>query len=223
MEPDFWHKRWRENDIGFHRDQPHAVLQTHWPDFQSHCAGKPSENTVFVPLCGKTSDMAWLADRGHKIIGVELSKLAIEAFFTERGLTPDREDVGEHAVYRSGPYELWCGDIFRLPQHVWDRISSVYERASLVAFPPDMQEQYARLLSLCLPPATPVFLIALDYDPAEMDGPPFNISAKRVEQLFDHNFTIRLSSTERGLTENEFLKKRGLSELFESLYFLRRT
>ena len=45
-----------------------------------------SEGTVLVPLCGKSLDMIWLAQQGHRVIGVELSDVAVESFFSENGL-----------------------------------------------------------------------------------------------------------------------------------------
>ena len=53
----------------------------------------------------------------------------------------------------------------------------MYDRASLIALPPEMRERYARHLAGILPPATQILLITLDYPQPEMPGPPFAVSA----------------------------------------------
>ncbi len=217
MEPDFWHRRWRENDIGFHRDDYHKHLTRFWSELNL-----PTETHVFVPLCGKSRDMIWLAEQGYKVIGVELSALAIEAFFSENNLSPTKQTCGAFAIWRSGPYELWCGDVFALPDTVWQKTSAVYDRASLVAFPPALQKKFADLLIAKLPQTAPIFLITLDYDPNEMDGPPFNVSNERISELFQATHNIKQMHSSPVLDDNPFLEKRGLSQLQESLNVLTR-
>src|SRR3546814_2711790 len=91
MDPDFWQQRWRDNRIGFHRDGVLPLLEKHWPSL-----GLATGSRVFVPLCGKSLDMAWLAARGHRVLGVELSPLAVGQFFDENGLAPTKRRSEEH-------------------------------------------------------------------------------------------------------------------------------
>lgn len=79
MEPEFWHQRWEANQIGFHEGQVNAHLARHY----AHLELVPGQ-TVFVPLCGKSVDLRWLADRGSHVLGVELSPIAVGSFFAER-------------------------------------------------------------------------------------------------------------------------------------------
>src|SRR5690554_6648884 len=113
MEPDFWHQRWQENRIGFHMEKPLPLLLKHWPSLDL-----PAGSRVFVPLCGKSVDMAWLAGRGHRVLGVELSELAVRQFFEERGLEPAVHETRYGRHYSSGPYELIVGDAFALDTDV---------------------------------------------------------------------------------------------------------
>lgn len=48
MEPAFWHKRWADNQIGFHQPQVNPYLQAHWP-----ALGLAPGARVLVPLCGR--------------------------------------------------------------------------------------------------------------------------------------------------------------------------
>ena len=53
MQPDFWHQRWADQQIGFHQSTPTPLLLKHWS-----ALGIAPGATVFVPLAGKSLDMA---------------------------------------------------------------------------------------------------------------------------------------------------------------------
>jgi thiopurine S-methyltransferase len=217
MDPAFWHDRWRANDIGFHQPAAHAALKAHWPNL-----GLPKQSNVFVPLAGKSLDMVWMAERGHQVIGVELSELAVDNFFAERSRAPaSLKDTG-FTIKRAGPYEIWCGDFFELSMGVTRRVVGVYDRAALVAMPYAMQARYAGKLAELIPCDVPVLLVSLSYDPSEMDGPPFPISRERIFQSFSQHFSVDHLEDTDGLAASPRLKARGLSRLIESVYLLRR-
>jgi len=113
MQPDFWHQRWQTNQIGFHRDTPLPLLLAHWPGL-----GLKTGSQVFVPLCGKSLDMVWLAEQGHRVLGVELSKLAITQFFDERRLSPETRQSPFGTHYSAGAWELICGDAFAISSEI---------------------------------------------------------------------------------------------------------
>lgn len=217
MEKDFWLRRWDKDEIAFHRDAVHPYLPTFWPGLNL-----PSGSTVMVPLCGKSQDMIWLAKQGHKIIGIELSVKAINDFFSEQNIEPARRQQGAFTIFSHGPFEIWCGDIFALPENIWKQCAAVYDRASLVAFPLQMQTDYAKFLKRHVSNETPIFLITLDYRPGEIDGPPFNISRQQLHELFGDVFTIVEQDSRAALVDNPELEQRGLSRLQESLSFLTR-
>lgn len=216
MEPEFWIKRWETGDIGFHRDEVQAGLSEFWPQIAQN-----TETRVFVPLCGKSLDMRWLAARGHSVLGVELSAQAVEAFFENERLEPELRREERFSVYSAGPFEIWCGDLCQLPEGVLANVSYFYDRASLVALPPDMRAKYARRLGEVLKPEVSGLLVSLSYNPAEMSGPPFSVSKVEVEKLFGDRFAIDLLSERDALAGNANLLKRGLTGLVETCYRLR--
>ena len=217
MDPDFWHRRWRDNDIGFHREEVHPYLPQYWPGLELVQGSK-----VFVPLCGKSHDMIWLAEQGHEVVGIELSSVAVADFFAEQKLKPVTRNDGAFTISSSGPIEIWCGDIFELPDRVWHNISVIYDRASLVALPEDMQAKFCELFAKKVSSSAPVFLITLDYDPSEMSGPPFNISNSRVQGLFASTHIIKHVNSRDAIEDNKGLRERGLTALQENLHILNR-
>jgi thiopurine S-methyltransferase len=215
MDPTFWRERWQNKDIGFHQPDIHALLQMNWPRL-----GTASGSKVFVPLCGKSLDMVWLTEQGHHVVGAELSDIAIDEFFAERGLKPQVRGAGNFVVKSAGPYELWCGDIFELPPDAVAGVAGVYDRAALVAFPPDLQERYADKLKELLSAAVPVLLVTLDYDAERMTGPPFSVPRAQVDRLFAESHAITELECRDALDLNPRFRQRGLSALNEYAYLL---
>jgi thiopurine S-methyltransferase len=217
MDPQFWRERWQSQDIGFHQPEYHALLLKYWQRL-----GLEQDALVLVPLCGKSLDMVWLAHRGHRVIGVELSELAVDTFFAERGLTPATRTEAGFVVKSAGPYELWCGDIFALPSEAVAEAAGVYDRAALVALPDDLKQRYATKLKAVLPKAAPILLVALDYDQSQMSGPPFATPSQQVHELFADTYACEELECRQGIDTHPHFRQRGLSSLEESAFLLRR-
>ncbi|MEC9482770.1 MAG: thiopurine S-methyltransferase, partial [Halomonas sp.] len=149
-----WLARWREGRIGFHLSEPHPALERHW----SALGGVPGSK-VLVPLCGKSLDMRWLAERGHPVLGIELAAEAIEQFLSEGQGAISRYHQGHFHVYRQGSVELWCGDFFHLHIDQAHEIQAFYDRAALIALPPATRQRYAFHLAQLLPPGARGLLV----------------------------------------------------------------
>jgi thiopurine S-methyltransferase len=215
MEHEFWLKRWKTQDIGFHQPQFDPALDKFWSRL-----AVPAGARVFVPLCGKSLDMQWLAERGHAVVGAELSEQAVDEFFAERDLVPNVRREGGFIVKSSGPYEIWVGDFFALPPSAVAGVAGIYDRAALVALPADMQRRYADKLKALLPTA-PILLITIDYDQREMDGPPFATSPKMIDDLFlDRYERVDLVSKDV-LAGHPRFQQRGLTALTGAVFLLR--
>lgn len=184
MEADFWHARWDAMEIGFHEGAANDLLVRHLPSLDLATGAR-----VFVPLCGKAHDMAWLAAQGFEIIGVELSAKAVGQFFEETGAAPEITAHGKLTRYSADAVTIYAGDLFALDGAALGRIDAVYDRASLVAMPGSMRDPYARQIR-ALAPAAKRLLITFAYDQAEMEGPPFSIDTAEVERLFAGNYDL---------------------------------
>jgi thiopurine S-methyltransferase len=214
MQSQFWHDRWELNDIGFHQAEIHPLLTDYWRTLGI------VQGQVFVPLCGKTLDMAWLRQQGHRVLGIELSPLAIRDFFTEQSLEYSTRPLEGFEIYEGAGIQLLCGDYFALkPEHL-AQVEAVYDRAALIALPKDLQSRYAEHLLKILPQRPPILLISFEYDQAEMDGPPFSTSRQRIEDLFGEAYRIEPVSERDALEQNVGLKLKGLSRLTETAYRL---
>ncbi len=216
MRHEFWHERWQQNQIGFHQEEINPFLQHYWPRLQL----QPSDR-VLVPLCGKSSDLLWLRTMGHGVVGVELSPLAVAAFFSENNLPADVSNHRSFQVSELSGLKIFCGDFFELQAGDVGSIEAVYDRASLVALPPEMRMEYAMQLSSLVSPNTQILLIAFDYSQREMDGPPFSVGKEEVHALFGRWCDIELLASVDVLSREERFKQRGLSRMDENVYRLR--
>lgn len=212
MDPAFWQQRWADNQIGFHQAQVNPYLQKYWPTL-----GLVPGSRVLVPLCGKSLDLAWLAGQGYRVLGVELSRRAVEAFFREHGLQAEVGQRGAFEVWRSGDVELWCGDIFALQAEDIGDCSGLYDRAAVIALPPQMRGAYMQLLSGLLPVSCQGVVVTLDYDQALLGGPPFSVGDEELRKGFAGWQVDELEVVEVIEESPKFLQA-GVSSLLERVY-----
>ena len=202
MEPRFWHDRWQRADIGFHQKRVNANLESHWASL-----GCPPRSQVFVPLCGKSGDMRWLREQGHRVLGVELVESAVADFFKKQELNPLRRSAGRLECWQAVGYELYVGDRFDLEPE---------------ALPPPMRTRYARQLAAILPADFRMLLLTMDYPPGETTGPPFAVTEPEVRELFSASFSVTLLGTRDVLEAQPQLRDRGLSRLHEQAWLVAR-
>jgi len=186
MDANFWHKKWEEGDISFHQNEANALLVQH---FKTLYLKKGSR--VFIPLCGKTRDIAWLLDHGYSVAGAELSKKAVAQLFAELGVAPTISSVGDLERYSATNIDIFVGDIFHLSKHQLGRIDAIYDRAALVALPLTMRNQYKDHL-MRITYQAPQLLICYEYDQNVLNGPPFSISAEEVHQHYAESYALTL-------------------------------
>ena len=214
MEHQFWHERWAKKEIGFHEGTVNQYLHDHWPELAGNGTG-----AVLVPLCGKAHDMWWLHDRGHAVIGVELSEVACKDFF-EEGQEKAKVHPGEpFTKFAHDDLQLWCGDFFQLVPEDLKHARLVYDRAALIALPPHMRQDYVDHLTAVIPDGTRILLITLDYD-TDIKGPPFNVSDEEVLKLYSADYEIEHILTNTLAKDHPFTKRKGLAGATESVFRL---
>ena len=213
MDPDFWHARWRTSEIGFHQEEINLHLQNFWAQ-----TGTAAGSSVFVPLCGKSRDLLWLREQGHPVLGVEISPIAVEAFFQENGLVARQTMQGSFTRWEYEGLVILCGDFFDLQHEDLAGVGATYDRASLIALPPALRQRYAEQFTRLLPAAAPTLLVTLEYPQQEMDGPPFSVTEEEVRGLFEPQRQVTRLYRQSILEENPRFQARGLSRLEEKAY-----
>jgi len=215
MQKDFWLERWRLDQIGFHQAEYNARLLRYWPDL-----GLPSGSQVFVPLCGKSRDMLWLAARGHSIVGVELAPLAVEAFFAEARIAYTTQRHGALTLYSAGGIRIFCGDVFDVTAADLAGTAGVFDRGGLVALPPPLRARYVEHLLDVLPTGAAMLLLTIEYDQARIGGPPFAVLPAEVDAHYGVRCRIaRLEASVPTAVPPHFAQA-GVTDARESSYHI---
>lgn len=215
MDVQFWLARWANQEIGFHQPQVNRLLEKCWPEL-----GLPGDAAVFVPLCGKSLDLGWLAGQGHRVLGVELAENAVRAFYEEAN-QPFRVERLRHLLqYTGGRVTIFCGDFMELTALHLPEVAAVYDRGALVALPPRMRAYYADHLQRIVPEGCQILLLTLEYDQARVAGPPHSVEQAEVERLFSDRCRLeRLCAATTDWLPPKFTEA-GLEEVVETAYRL---
>jgi len=215
VDAEFWHNRWRDSLIAFHKEHANHYLEKYFDTL-----GLADGDEVLVPLCGKSVDMRWLRDRGCTVTGVELSNIAVRDFFNEQGIAASRGEDGAFQILEGEGIKLLCGDFFALDGTHAANISAVYDRAALVALPGELRVGYVDHLLSLLAPGVPVLLLTFEYPAHEIDGPPFSVNEAQVRGLYAGRCEVtRLESIDR-LADESRLAERGVTQLQEHAFLL---
>jgi thiopurine S-methyltransferase len=174
MDPAFWRTRWAEHKVhGFHEGHPNAFLA-------ANLARLDGYYRVLVPLCGKAEDLAFLAANNHAVVGVELVEDAAAQFFAEHAIEPKVERREDHAIYTAHELTVITGDWFAMTPTIVGPVDAVYDRAALIALPPELRPRYIAQLRTLVPAGAWGLTVTLDYGDAAFQGPPFSVSDAEV-------------------------------------------
>ena len=189
MEHEFWHQKWASKEIGFHEGQPNTLLVRYFQHLEI-----PSNGRVLLPLCGKTVDIDWLLSQGYRVVGAELSEIAVAELFQRLQLTPTINQHENLKHYQAQDIDIFVGDIFAVDGQMLGQLDAIYDRAALVALPDSMRRQYSKHLINTSNRAKQL-LITFTYEQNIMAGPPFAILASEIEALYgDHYHLTPLDS-----------------------------
>ena len=186
MEANFWREKWAKGETAFHQSEANPLLVDNMAKLEL-----PHGSRVFVPLCGKTRDIAWLLSQGYRVCGAELVETAVVQLFDGLGLAPVITLEGAGCRYRAAEVDIVVGDLFALSADVLGAVDAVYDRAALVALPQAMRERYAVHL-IELTDAAPQLLLTFVYDQSLMSGPPFSVSRDEVDRHYRDRYEVAL-------------------------------
>ena len=222
MEAEYWLKRWREGRTGWHRSEVMPLLVQHWS-----ALNVPRGSRVLVPLCGKSLDMLWLAQQGMRVLGVDVSPVAIESFLAENQLHARTRGEADGTHYEitnaSGEIEIINGDAFALDPNEVAQCNVFYDRAALIAMPAPMRRRLVDELYVQLPAGSAGLLITLAYPGNEMQGPPFSVDDAEVHDLFDKRWQVDRLEYRDILASQPSFSDQGVSALHTGVYALTRS
>ncbi len=185
MHEQFWHQKWEKDEIGFHEGEVNRFLYEYFNALKLAAGAR-----VFVPLCGKTRDIAWLLDKGMKVVGVELSEHAIKQLFAELNLEPKVESLADGLHYTSANIDIFVANIFSLNSELLGEVDAIYDRGALVALPEDIRTRYAQMLPTITNNA-PQLVVTYNYEQSQYSGPPFALPESEIERLYASIYALK--------------------------------
>lgn len=211
-----WVQRWKNGDIGWHRNTPNTKLIKF-----IDCLELQVGDTVFVPLCGKSQDIAYFVKQGYQVIGVELSAFAIESFFNEQEIEYSVQKTTEFDIYSADNIRIFCGDYFNLNSGHLSEVKAVYDRASLIALPAELRLKYAQHLYVIIPKDCRILLLTLNYPQTQISGPPFAVNEAEVESLFGKWFECQQLECFNDIENEPKYQRQNVDFIEKSAYCLK--
>ena len=177
-----WKKAWDVDDIGFHQAQVHEDLVKHRNIFsRPNCR-------VYIPLCGKSVDLVYLANLGCDVVGCEFVEKAIKDFFDEQKLeyTITESTTANVVVYKAVAKKitLYLGDFFAVTSSVIGKFDAIWDRGGLVAINEADQEAYAKVVKDLMAPKCCYLVNLMSITGKNYAGPPHSFNEEAIEKLF---------------------------------------
>lgn len=210
MKAQFWLDKWERQETGFHLPSVHSWLKKYYATVFNQSGG------VFVPLCGKSTDLSYFAENNHYTLGCELSLKAAKQFFAVNQLEYEVRSNQSFKSLKADNLEILVGDYFNLQTSQLAQCQFVYDRAALIALPEAMRVQYVQQMRTLIPAAR-LLLITLEYEQESMSGPPFSVVESEVQTLFSFANIKPLNRREIIEKEPKF-RARGLTYMYECAY-----
>jgi thiopurine S-methyltransferase len=214
MDNAYWLNKWEANDIAFHEKGTNPDLINYICELNLH----PGDS-VFVPFCGKSRDMLWLAEMDLNVIGVELSTIACNDFFSELNITPNIIQTTKFSIYQHENIKLFCGDLFDLTMTDLLSVKAVYDCKALIALPSDLRKKYIDHIISCTGRKIRILLLTRESH-SIVSPPPFPIDKDELDLLFHPNFDVKQLKHLPISIIPERLVKKGYADIIEGVYLI---
>ena len=188
--------------------------------FRSTLMNGKTDLDILVPMSGKSIVLLSLAEEGHRVVGIEWSKVAVEQFFEENNLKYCTElcNIGGTSMpkYKAEgkAVTIYCGDFFSFKQHKLAPFDCVLDHGALECF--DFRKEttpravYAEIIKSFMKPGGRMLLSIFDYEHAEHPGLPYAVTEAEVNTLYKEHFKIQLlqeSDSKKMVDTFEFTKE----------------
>ncbi|XP_046365516.2 thiopurine S-methyltransferase-like [Haliotis rufescens] len=188
---DDWMKSWDDGTLGSLVDtHPDPCLVEHFDDLTD---GR-QHLRILVPLCGTCLDMKWFADRGHSVVGVDISEVAARLFFDRNQIPHTVQDLPhtQGKLYQStdDAIKFYVVNFFDFNETLEGLFDVVWDTGSLGSIDVRDRDRYMTAMSCVLKPNCVFFLETLVFDKTKFEGPPYSFPIEDVEEVFGNMFTV---------------------------------
>jgi len=184
---------------------------------------------ILVPMCGKTKVLLHLAEKGHRVVGIEWSQVAVRQFLEENKLEYTTQlckiggtDIPAYKV-KDKAVTVYCGDFFAFKEHNMGPFDCVFDNGALECFSFQAGERlaYAVIINSVTKPGGRILQSIFDYEHAEHPMSPFAVTEAELTVLYKEHYNIQLLQE---LSAKEFVdvfKFPAETDLFQVFTFSR--
>lgn len=155
---------------------------------------------ILVPMCGKTKVLLYFAEKGHRVVGIEWSQVAVRQFFEENKLeyTTQLCKIGgtEIPLYKvkDKAITMYCGDFFAFKEHNLGPFDCVFDHGALSCFDFQAGERlvYAEIMHQLTKPGGRILQSIFDYEHTEHPMSPFAVTEAELTILYKEHFNLQL-------------------------------
>ncbi|ODM89850.1 putative thiopurine S-methyltransferase [Orchesella cincta] len=140
-----WETRWNENKLRWHKDAIDPLLIKHLGKLHEKDKDDPistSPKKFFVPLCGKTLDIAYILSLGYHVFAVEGVRKAVDTLNTENNFGLEFHEQDSIFKTLDGKLQIYLGDLFTCPFEKWAPFDYVWDKGSLTAIDEESRQKY---------------------------------------------------------------------------------
>jgi thiopurine S-methyltransferase len=143
---------------------------------------------------------------------------AVMALHRENDLVATEHRDGELVSFTAGNLVTYVADFFDVPDATLGRFDRIYDRAAMVALDAPTRARYAQRLLRLLQPGGSMLLVTVEYDPSQMEGPPYSVDEAEVERAFAGTLRVEKVADDDALAPR--FSERGVRWMREKTFLL---
>ena len=151
---------------------------------------------ILIPMCGRSQILLRLAEKGHHVVGIEWSEVAVKQFFKENDLPFSTQSyhLGREQipVYTANDkaITIYCGDLFSFKDDNLGGFDCIFDHGSIGSFDftTVTRETYASLMNSFTKPNGRILLSTFDYEHSEHPTIPFAVTEEEIVKLYREHF-----------------------------------
>jgi len=182
--PEQYLKMWEKNDTTWHSNIVEPALFKHHKDVTRGQTGA----VVFFPFCGKDPGMKFMADKGHEVIGVELSPIGCRDFFIENNIEFTEEKLNEKVVLcksKDGKIRLYGCNFMDYEPARESAVDVIWDRGAIQSLLDDsMLSQYVDKLKLLFRPGLVSYTCIDIFEDWE------NLTREKIQTMYGEGFSV---------------------------------
>ena len=144
---EYWKGRYNQKSTAWHIDEIHPILVR---QISSLTGEDGQSKRVFVPLCGKTRDIAYLLSLGHQVFAIEGVLQPILDLAAENSLSLKHNPTESIYHTEDGRLKIYHGDLLKCPIERYGPFDCVWDRAAFIAFEYSGREAYVDVMKRSL-------------------------------------------------------------------------